>query len=187
MATVLTLHHGDCTREFVEHPIEVARKALLEAAVLEEQRGDATSALNWADIMRRVASSLPERRPMLPDHEKAERERWNEEYEEARNAWRRTRTEQREALLLRVLGDDRLVIREMAARMNAELGYTEEGARAVGEYEARPLVTRMFRAGQLDRVEERFKNKPRYRYFRKQTLDGPIAELERTYRSGEVA
>ena len=42
-------------------------------------------------------------------------------------------------------------------------------------------MKRLFDAGQLDRVEESFRNKPRFRYFRKVDLSGPIVALERAY------
>ena len=54
MATVLTLHHGAAQRTFAEHPVEVARRALREAAEIEEREA-------WAGIYRRVANSLPDR------------------------------------------------------------------------------------------------------------------------------
>jgi hypothetical protein len=52
---VLTLHHGEAHAEYkyTEHPIEVARKALMAAADLE------TGA--WAEVLRRFASTLPHR------------------------------------------------------------------------------------------------------------------------------
>jgi hypothetical protein len=60
----LTLHQGDNHREYEEHPVEVARRALREAALLEEaestDNGD-----SWASLMRRAASSLPKRERIL--------------------------------------------------------------------------------------------------------------------------
>ena len=50
-----TLHHGERSATFQEHPVEVARRALLAAADLENEAGP------WAGLMRRVASSLPDR------------------------------------------------------------------------------------------------------------------------------
>jgi hypothetical protein len=55
----LTLHEGDSQREFVQHPMEVARRALRDAADLESTTGHD----DWAAILRRVASAMPERRP----------------------------------------------------------------------------------------------------------------------------
>jgi hypothetical protein len=51
--TTLTLHHGANEREFVEHPMEVARRALIAAAEGEPEC--------VAAALRRVAGSLPER------------------------------------------------------------------------------------------------------------------------------
>jgi hypothetical protein len=56
MAPVLTLHQGDAEASFVEHPTEVARKALMAAADLETGR--------WPELLRRVASELPFRAPI---------------------------------------------------------------------------------------------------------------------------
>jgi hypothetical protein len=56
MATVLTLHQGDETADYVPHPIEVAREALLAAADLEPG--------HLASSLRRVAGLLPKRAPI---------------------------------------------------------------------------------------------------------------------------
>jgi hypothetical protein len=53
MAPVLTLHQGDSEASFVEHPIEVARKALNAAADIESEQ--------IAARLRRVAELLPVR------------------------------------------------------------------------------------------------------------------------------
>ena len=58
MATLLTLHQGDAHRIFTEHPVEVARRAVVEAADAE----DAAGQREWAGIMRRFASALPQRK-----------------------------------------------------------------------------------------------------------------------------
>ncbi|MGI8630796.1 MAG: hypothetical protein ACR2LV_11625 [Solirubrobacteraceae bacterium] len=97
---------------------------------------------------------------------------------ERNDVWKRTPAERRESLLLHVLGDERLIIRQLTSRLNAELG---SGDAVVYESHVRGLVMRMLAAGQLERVEESFRNKPRYRYFRKRTLEGPIAGLERAF------
>jgi hypothetical protein len=55
MAPALTLHHGNQQAEYVEHPTEVARKALLDAARVERGR--------LADQMRRFAENLADRPP----------------------------------------------------------------------------------------------------------------------------
>jgi hypothetical protein len=177
MATSLTLIDGEEQRVFTEHPIETAKRALLEAAELE---GD-----EWAALCRRIASTLPNRAPKVcaeqkwnrsPEQQK-EWERKEKEWREADEAWRRMPAAGRESLLLGVLGAEMLIIRELVSRMNAELGYPSGGrARAVCEGNVRSLVTRMHRAGQLEREAETFnKTHTRYRYFRKHALDAPEA------------
>ena len=90
-------------------------------------------------------------------------------------------TPRRESLLFTALGDERLTIREIALRMNAQLGYAAED-RVVPEYETRPLVRRLFRKGHVEREPETFnKTRTRYRYFRNRGLVGPIVDLERAY------
>jgi hypothetical protein len=58
--TMLTLHHGDQEWEYVEHPVEIARRALNEAADLAWAEGDR----DWGGIFARMASSLPDRLPI---------------------------------------------------------------------------------------------------------------------------
>jgi hypothetical protein len=57
MAPTLTLHQGDQRAEYVEHPIEMARRALLAAAELESGR--------WPELLRGTARNLPERGPIM--------------------------------------------------------------------------------------------------------------------------
>jgi hypothetical protein len=105
--------------------------------------------------------------------------REREEAAERRDVWKRMPREQRESALFQVLGDERLTIRELASRLGTEVDeYIYEG-------NLRPLVMAMFHGGQLERVEETFRNKPRHRYFRKRGLDGPIVDLDRAYHDEE--
>lgn len=55
--TSLTLHHGEASAEYVEHPIEVARKALAAAAEVEDE--------TWAPTCRHIAALLPRRRQLV--------------------------------------------------------------------------------------------------------------------------
>lgn len=56
MAVALTLYQGENKQEYVEHPTEVARRALLAAAEVES---------GWlVEVMRRFASALPPRAPI---------------------------------------------------------------------------------------------------------------------------
>ncbi len=70
--------------------------------------------------------------------------------------------ERRETLVLHVLGDDRLVIREITGRMNAELSYpqseSESRVRALYGSEVTNLVKRLWRESQLEREAETFKS-----------------------------
>ncbi len=89
-------------------------------------------------------------------------------------------------MVLQVLGDERLIIRELTSRINVLLGLSgERGSRVVWEGDIRYLTSRMMRAGQLDREPESFRNKIRYRYFRADGLEGPIADLDRAFREGD--
>ncbi len=63
MAPILTLHHGEAEAIFTEHPIEIARRALLEAAELESQSGGAL-AEEWMYTLKRIAKALPHREPI---------------------------------------------------------------------------------------------------------------------------
>jgi len=54
MAPALTLHHGDQQAQYVEHPTEVARKALMAAAEVETA--------DWA-------SALPHRPAIMKEGE----------------------------------------------------------------------------------------------------------------------
>ena len=56
MATVLTLHQGDEKADYVPHPMEVARRALMDAARDEEPA--------LALALRRFAVGLPPRGPI---------------------------------------------------------------------------------------------------------------------------
>jgi len=57
MAAALTLRQGDHRAEYVEHPMEVARKALLAAADLE--------AGEWSCACRGIAELLPDRSAIM--------------------------------------------------------------------------------------------------------------------------
>ena len=56
MAVVLTLIDGDAHADFVEHPTEVARRALMAAAEVESD--------GWPELLRRSARALPHRAPV---------------------------------------------------------------------------------------------------------------------------
>lgn len=56
MALSLVLHQGDAQAEYMEHPTEVARRALMAAAAVEVGR--------WPELLRRFGTALPERDPI---------------------------------------------------------------------------------------------------------------------------
>lgn len=65
MAPTLTLHQGDAHAEYVEHPTEVARRALLAAAEVEVGR--------WPALLREAARQMPDRRPLRRTRQAGER------------------------------------------------------------------------------------------------------------------
>jgi hypothetical protein len=101
---------------------------------------------------------------------------------EADAAWKIS-SARRESLLLHVLGEDRLTIRELTSRLNSELGYPspENRNHAVFEHNVRSILRRLLRTGQLERASESFENKIRHRYFRRRPLEGAIVGLEQAY------
>lgn len=167
------------------------------ASVVRAQAAELPTSSVIAQELGGFATRLAEMAgPRPPDREVEERERHGQAMRErevtireASEAWRRVRRDERERLVSKVLGEGRLLIRELTERINAALGYPEStdedgyrSARAVYESEIRNLVVRLVRDGQLEREPEPFEGKIRYRYSRKRGLDGPIADLERAYR-----
>ncbi len=63
MATTLTLHQGQAEAAFQEHPTEVARRALREAAQFEWESGT-DDGMQWAGILTRFVNVLPHREPV---------------------------------------------------------------------------------------------------------------------------
>lgn len=82
--------------------------------------------------------------------------------------------QERERQVLSVLSEHRLTIRELTERLDAEL------EARVYESHVRACVMRLFAARELDRKPEPgLKGRPRFRYFKRTRLEGPIADLER--------
>lgn len=100
--------------------------------------------------------------------------------------WKPLTHERRVSLVLDVLGDDALTVREITGRISERFRTPECGSRRiVYETYARPLLRKMFLTGQIDRHAET-RGKPgskatRYRYSARRQLDGPIADLERAF------
>ena len=105
------------------------------------------------------------------DAARAEREAMRAAYE----AWRDLSRQERQRHVIEVVGDRRLTGGEITARLQQKIGQT----RRLFPSEVRPVLDRMVRDGELDRVmETSAKNTPRYRYFRR-PLSGEIAALDR--------
>lgn len=100
--------------------------------------------------------------------------------------WKPLPHERRAVLVLDVLGEDALTVREITERLSDRFRTTECGDRRIlYETYVRALVRRMFLAGQLDREPERRgpvgSRAVRYRYSVRRLLTGPIADLDRRF------
>src|SRR5262249_32214800 len=106
--------------------------------------------------------------------QQSERER---DHRERERAWRRIPQEQRDELLLRALGGEGLTVREVTARLNAEVGSpaAEDGWATVPPSTVIQMAKRMLRVGHLERVGEQFQGKVRYRYFRHHASSEAVA------------
>jgi len=153
----------------------------------EDYHGDDDSCVLQA--LRLLDSRCATSRPVPPREQRA---RDRAAMEESQKVWGRLPRERRETLLLHVLGDEQLIIREVTDRMNRELGCpqrkNEWKPTAVYPGNVTALIKRLWRGGQLERLPETFnKTHTRYRYFRSRVLDGPIADLERAYEDDSEA
>src|SRR5207247_1257566 len=104
--------------------------------------------------------------------------RQDDEQSGRRGRWLRLRRQERRQLMLDLLGDDRLTLRELQERFAEELGAT------VYESEMRSVVRGLVAAGELNREAEPFRpnrGSIRYRYSRRRGLSGSIAELEHAF------
>jgi hypothetical protein len=185
-----TLRQGDADT-FEEHPFEVARRALLVAAELEEEQNT-----GWAALCARFANALPTdrdrtvlRAAVESDDKARDRDEWLAERSALENerqaVWKGMSASARESLVLQVLGDERLSIPALVPRLNAALGYPpEKYSVVVYQHQVRTLVKRMFDAGQLQREPGAVGKGTAHRYSRNRTLEGAILELERTYQEG---
>ncbi len=170
-------------RELIEGAYDAIHKLLTESTP------DSWMGLrsNYTVLRQTLERDAQEPQQEQKRYEQDEGERIRREQAEIRKrrdlGWKRLPRERRESALFQVLGDEGLTLRWLASRMEAGLGVR------IYESDLRYPVKRMFSEGQLERVEETFRNKPRYRYFRKRGLDGPIVDLERAYHhedGGEV-
>ena len=140
---------------------------------------------DYGQLCRTLESDDRARECGEDERRQREWEAQRDDQRDRRAEWRRSSAASRESLLLQALGDERLVIREITPRLNAQLGSYEKGWQTLYESDVRRLAMRMCHSGQLERAAEKFQGKVRYRYHRKRTLNGPIADLERTYQQGE--
>ena len=165
-------------RELIEEARDAVRK------LLDESEHDSWGSLRVGYGQLRDALARDDK-AREGDDEKRERQAKIYARSEGERVWKATPAERRESLLLQVLGDEYLIIRELTSRLRTELGYLQEADGAtVYDSDVRRQAEKMLHAGELDRLAERFGGgaKFRWRYFRKQALDGPIVDLERRFR-----
>jgi hypothetical protein len=152
--------------------VETAKAAL--ADVIQETEPGTGLTLHYA--YRTLKDMVKEDgRSRVLAEERAKREERDRRWAEQTAAWNATAGERRQRMILEALGDDRLTVGQLAKRM-AERHGEEFGS--VYDSMLRGEVGKMLAAGELDRIREDFRNRPRYLYFRKPGLSGPIADLE---------
>jgi hypothetical protein len=157
----------------------------------------ADAALHALEETRQARHDARREREETEQERRVKWEREREEWREWERVWRNMPRSRRESLVFDVLGDESLIIREIADRVNDELARLnrEHGlkqptgsGRIMYEDGIRPTVMRMLNAGQLERSPETFrKTRTRYRFTRKRGLDGPIVDLERAYHDDREA
>jgi hypothetical protein len=111
----------------------------------------------------------------VPETREQKRQREHEEHLARSRAWKATAGEQCQRLILEALGADQLTLSQIAKRLTER--YRDQYG-GIFESTLRNEVRNMLIAGELDRLRADLHNKPRYVYFRKPGLDGPIADLE---------
>jgi hypothetical protein len=161
--------------------IDAAERAVYDLLVASTPESWLSLRTGYGELKREVL-----RHEGTSDRGRAEHiERQRRLRESIHERWNRLTTEARENLLLHVLADDRLLIREMVERLNDELVPEDVTWRAVYESSVRGLAARLVRNGQLERAAESWRGKVRYRYFRRRGLSGPIADLDRAFHDDE--
>lgn len=103
------------------------------------------------------------------------------EYRARVDGWQKRPRVERERFIMDALGERHLTIREVTKRLGDALPEHH-----IYQGNVTGLISRMWKAGELDREPEMYRNRTRYRYFRKVTLEGPIAELDRAFHDGEA-
>jgi hypothetical protein len=152
---------------------EDARNALRRLLKMSEP-GTGLLLHNAYNALGRMLDEPEKPPPSLLDFEREERERQDREQRERWARWKNTPQHDRERLILEVLGDERLKSREVAARLEEKIG----GAVWYGP--AYAALEKMRQAGEVDREPaEMYRGRRVWRYFRRATLEGPIADLQR--------
>lgn len=126
----------------------------------------------FLDALEEALRSASSQRPESP---RARRERELAEMRARGEAWRATAGEQRQRLILEALGTERLTVGQIADRLTDQ--YREDYGK-IFDATLRNEVRRMLNRGELDRVRADKDSRPRYVYFRKTDLSGPIADLQ---------
>ncbi len=152
-----------------------ALDALYDLLMMTEPDRGSHLRIAYSDLKKFIAKNERED----PAVAKARAEEDLAEYQR-RNAWKRTSFERREAYVFQFLGDERLTIGELTKRARNALHVDYD----IYESMLRAQVTRMYKAGQLDREGEEWHSRIRYRYFCKRTLEGPIADLQAQFDQG---
>lgn len=115
--------------------------------------------------------------------ERAEGDERDRLWREQRARWKSITRPERERLVIQLIADGRLTVNELTERMQTEL----EGGHYPHEGDVRKVVSRLFAAGELDRVGElRADGRVRrFRYFRRTKLSGPIVDLDALFHDAD--
>jgi hypothetical protein len=157
---------------------EEARGALYDLLMLTEPHRGRNLRVAYADLKQWIDTNAPED----PAEAEARAAKERAEYQR-RTAWRSTSMDRREAYVFQFLGEERLTIGELTERATKALHVDYQ----IFDSNIRSTVNRMFQAGQLEREGEEWHSRIRYRYFRKRTLEGPIADLQTALDEGGEA
>jgi hypothetical protein len=99
---------------------------------------------------------------------------------ERQSEWRRLDLPARHRLVLVVLGDRRLTIREICVALN---DLRDDWTVYLSHVQS--TITRLHARGDLARVPDRASGRRVYRYFHPTTLTGPIADLDRAFHDAD--
>ena len=116
--------HPDDYRDLIEDARDAVRD-LLDASTPNSWLGLRASC---GAIVRVLERDDRDRAQEELKEQAEEDRRKRDEWRERESAWKRVSAAQRESLLFDALGEERLVIREIAARINTALGFSSDGA-----------------------------------------------------------